>query len=192
MITKSNEVGNFKDVVVLHISKIDVRTKIVGNESEIAICNDPNGTNKTPKDGSLLGVDMLIVGDAKGLRWLGELLLDQADKTPINRTGYCAVIKESPKAEKKEDNHPQGPPPLMVYNNCTSCSKPLKKPITARLGEDVLCETCIEKEPVLTTCDDCGTTLREQGENFIGTKPHCESCYNEYPHITHINKSNKE
>ena len=148
MVTKNEEVGDFKNIPVLHISKIDVRTKIVGNESEIAICNNPDNTNKDPEDDVLLGVDMLIVGDAKGLRWLGNLLLDQADKTPINRTGYCAVIKESPKAEKKEDNHPQGPTPLMVYNNCTLCSRPLKKSITGRLGANILCSSCIDKQQI--------------------------------------------
>ena len=148
MITKNQEVGDFKNIPVLHISKIDVRTKIVGNESEIAICNNPNNTNKDPKDDVLLGVDMLIVGDEKGLRWLGNLLLDQADKTPIKQINGLSISSEPPKGNAKEDDSPISQPPVMVYNNCTSCGRPLKKSITARLGANIFCSTCIDKQQI--------------------------------------------
>lgn len=191
MVIKSDEVGDFKDIPVLHISKIDVRTKIVGNESEIAICNNPDNDNPTPTDDVLHGIDMLIVGNAKALRWLGELLIEQADKTPINRAGYCAVSNESPKEGNKEDDSPISLPPIMVYDNCTSCNAPLKKPITARLGANILCSSCIDKQPVLSTCDECGGTLKTaEDENFIGMKQHCKSCYAKY--LSSLEKTIKE
>ena len=40
MITKNKKVGDFDNVTIFHISKIEVRTKRVGIESEIAIANN--------------------------------------------------------------------------------------------------------------------------------------------------------
>lgn len=81
MITKNKKVGDFDNVTIFHISKIEVRTKRVGIESEIAIANNiDEDKSEEAFDDTLQRIDLLIVGNSKSLRWLANLLSEEADK----------------------------------------------------------------------------------------------------------------
>jgi hypothetical protein len=79
MVNKNGRVGDFKNVPILEISKISIRTKLDSGKSNIAISNKSDKDHLDADSDVLENIDMLIVGDEKALRWLAELLIDQAD-----------------------------------------------------------------------------------------------------------------
>ena len=82
MIKKNQKVGEIEDVTIFEIREVHARTKKEGVLASIAISNgyDPVGIDASSD--KLESVDLLIVGDRDSLKWLAELLLEQAELLP--------------------------------------------------------------------------------------------------------------